>query len=118
MWPFLLRYPVDKIAIVDQAGAGPWVVGVLCAAPAAPCHTPPTCWHIQAATLACVCWPAPLQVCVYHPPSLPQKGPGLYAAEAPYRQKEEESRRFAEYGGCASDPSSGVHRARFLVHAR
>lgn len=40
------------------------------------------------------------QVCVYHPPSLPQKGSGLYAAEAPYRQKEEESRRFAEYGKC------------------
>ncbi|KAL4430961.1 hypothetical protein ABPG75_006217 [Micractinium tetrahymenae] len=55
VWPFLLRYPVDKIAVVDQA-------------------------------------------CVYHPPSLPQKGSSLYAAEAPFRQKEEESRRFAEYG--------------------
>lgn len=55
VWPFLLHYPLDKIAVVDE-------------------------------------------VCIYHPPSNPQRGTSLYTAEAPYDQKEEEVRRFAEYG--------------------
>lgn len=54
IWPYLLHYPRDKIAVIDQ-------------------------------------------VCMMHPPSTPNKANSVYNADAPYRKKEEETRRFAEY---------------------
>ena len=94
VWPFLLKYPRDKTAVIDEVAplavlllGGSWQLAPLSAAAhivlTSGASSTPFLTFYPAAP------PPPRQVCIFHPPSNPQKGNSVYAAEAPFNQKEE-----------------------------